>query len=68
MPEVSLVDNVSRSWVVSSERSKTVLKDACSVVSSTPGLGSRYGCFGLGWTEAAISASSPCLEVAIRDG
>ena len=58
-----MVDNVSRSRVAPSEGSRTVLRNACTVVS-----GSRDGRSGLRWIDAAeISASSPCSEVAIGD-
>jgi len=60
-----VVDTVSRSRVVPSEGSRTVLRNACTVVSCNAG--SRDGCSGLWWIEAEISASSPCSEVAIRD-
>ena len=61
-----MVDNVSCSQILSFEVSGTVLRDACSLVSST--VGSRDGCPGLWWMpEAAISALSPYSEVDIRD-
>ena len=60
-----MVDNVSRSRVVPSEGSRTVLRNACTVVFWIAG--SRDGRSELWWIEAEISASSPGLEVAIGD-
>lgn len=60
-----MVDNVSRSRVVLSEGSRTVLRNACTVVSCIAG--SRDGRSELWWIEAEISALSQCSEVAIGD-